>query len=252
MRIRGSVDGGSAVSVEDTPGIAPFTGAVSVVLAEQPGTDIRFDNVNVEGTPEVVRQEPHGDQDARIALVRATAEKTPTPYGEVTSVFCQSENSDCVVTYSAPACTFWSVENVNGVDVATPEEDTIVGGAGNSARTIQTALGVAPARANVDAAHYRRLGLDDARRARRLLALEFCAHDAPRDRDLGRGISMFTSGPFHGTYMKATGRRSSGIAYATRSSISDSACHGRAAKPSTPKSRSPARVRTPASSGAPS
>ena len=130
VRIRGSVDGGSAVSVEDTPGIAPFTGAVSVVLAEQPGTDIRFDNVNVEGTPEVVRQEPHGDQDARIALVRATAEKTPTPYGEVTSVFCQSENSDCVVTYSAPACTFWSVENVNGVDVATPEEDTIVGGRG--------------------------------------------------------------------------------------------------------------------------
>ena len=146
VSIEGDVDGQIVVTAEDTPGIAPFTGAVSVVLAEQPGTDIRFDDVNVEGTPEIAREKPHGDQEARIALVRATAEKTPTPYGEVTSVFCQSESPSCVVTYSAPACQNWSVENVNGVDVATPQEfpdETWVGAHGTYSEDNPDTIGCA-------------------------------------------------------------------------------------------------------------
>ena len=143
VTIRGYVGGRSVLSAEDAPGIAPFTGAVSIVLAKQPGTDIRFDNVNVEGTPEIKREEPHGDQDARIEVVRATAEKTPTPYGAVISVFCQNENHSCVVTYSAPACQFWSVENVNGVDVATPEEEVSVGGRGTYSEDDPDGIGCA-------------------------------------------------------------------------------------------------------------
>jgi hypothetical protein len=135
VRIRGSVDGGKPLTAVDEPGLGPFTGAVSIVLAERPGTDIRFDDLSVDGTPEVMREESHGDQEARIALVRATAEKTTT-YGDVVSVFCQSENAGCVVTYSElpdfsldDTCQFWHVENVSGTDVATPDEEEPMAGA---------------------------------------------------------------------------------------------------------------------------
>lgn len=132
VSIRGYVDGRSMLSAEDTPGVAPFTGAVSVVLAKTPGTDVRFDDLHVTGIPQIKREVAHGDQKARIALVRATAKKEPKLYGEVISVFCQSENAGCVVTYSSPACQFWFVENVNGTDIATPSEDEqpMVGGRG--------------------------------------------------------------------------------------------------------------------------
>jgi hypothetical protein len=135
VRIRGSVDGGTPLTAVDAPGLGPFTGAVAIVLAERPGTDIRFDDLDVDGTPAVTREEPLGDQEARIALVRATAEKTGT-YGEVTWVFCQRENAGCVVTYSElpdfsldDTCQFWHVENVNGTDVATPDDEEPLAGA---------------------------------------------------------------------------------------------------------------------------
>jgi len=144
VRVHGSVDNGKALIAVDDPGIGPFTGAVAIAFAEKPGTDTRFDNLNVDGTPEAAREDtpaprevPRGDQEARIELVRATAAKT-TRYGEVTSVFCQSEYAGCVVTYSEipesshdDSCQMWYVENVNGKDVATPEkEDPIEGGHG--------------------------------------------------------------------------------------------------------------------------
>jgi hypothetical protein len=124
VRIRGAIDGDEALTADDAQGIGPFTGAVSVVLAEEPGTDIRFDELAVAGTPAIERGSPVGDQAERIALVRAAADKQ-TANGRVTSVFCESENNGCVVTYvveyAAPDCQFWVIENVGGADVAKPD-----------------------------------------------------------------------------------------------------------------------------------
>jgi hypothetical protein len=51
VRVHGTVDDGKALIAEDDPGIGPFTGAVAIAFAEKPGTDTRFDNLNVDGTP---------------------------------------------------------------------------------------------------------------------------------------------------------------------------------------------------------
>ena len=124
VRVRAAVDGGNPLIADDGDGIAPFTAASSVVLTDKPGTDVRFDKLSVEGTPATERGTAITHQEDRIAAVRAAAVKQ-TANGTVTSVFCQSENSGCVVTfkveYSAPDCQFWVVESVNGVDVAKPD-----------------------------------------------------------------------------------------------------------------------------------
>ena len=124
VHVRAGIDGGRALTADDTPGMGPFTGAVLLVLAQQPDTDIRFDKLTVDGTPVIERGTAVSDQEGRIALVRAAAGKQRAN-GRVTSVFCQSKNSGCVVTfkveYSAPDCQFWVVESVNGVDVAKPD-----------------------------------------------------------------------------------------------------------------------------------
>jgi hypothetical protein len=124
VRLRGTVDGRRPLLAEDDDGIAPFTAASSVVLTDQPGTDVRFDEVSVEGTQAIEPETAAIDQAGRIALVQAAAGKQ-TANGRVTSVFCQSESSGCVVTfkveYSAPDCQFWVVKRVDGVDVAKPD-----------------------------------------------------------------------------------------------------------------------------------
>jgi hypothetical protein len=143
VSIRGSINGRDALFAEDRPGLSPFTAAASTVLASRPGTDVRFDDLQVTGTPEIKHEDAHGSQEARIALVKAAAEKEPKLYGEVASVFCQSESPSCVVTYTAPACQFWFVENVNGKDVATPDDDQkpIVGGHGKYSEDNPDAIG---------------------------------------------------------------------------------------------------------------
>jgi hypothetical protein len=123
-RVRAGIDGGRALTADDTQGMGPFTGAMLLVLAERPDTDIRFDKLTVDGAPVIERGSALGDQKERIALVRAAAAKR-TANGRVTSVFCQSENSGCVVTYvveyAAPDCQFWFVANVGGAAVAEPD-----------------------------------------------------------------------------------------------------------------------------------
>jgi hypothetical protein len=124
VRVGVSVDGGDPLTAEDTHGMGPFTAGFSIVLTDKPGTELHFDDVNIDGTPVIQRGPALSDQEGRIALVRTAAGKQ-TANGRVTSVFCQSENSGCVVTfkveYSAPDCQFWVVESVNGVDIAKPD-----------------------------------------------------------------------------------------------------------------------------------
>jgi hypothetical protein len=127
--VRASVDGDLVLGTRDTDGSGPYTAGFAFVLAEGASAEVRFDDVRISGKRAIVYGEPGGDQDDRVELVRAAAAMTPSSYGDVTSVYCQSENASCVVTYSAPACQFWHVENADGVDVAKPDEDPPLVGA---------------------------------------------------------------------------------------------------------------------------
>lgn len=49
VRLRGSIDGGNALTAKDDEGIAPFTAAFAIVATDRPGTDARFDNVKADG-----------------------------------------------------------------------------------------------------------------------------------------------------------------------------------------------------------
>ncbi len=52
VRIRGSVDGRPLLKVTDRHGFAAFTAALPFVLAERPGTEIRFDDVAATEVPD--------------------------------------------------------------------------------------------------------------------------------------------------------------------------------------------------------
>jgi hypothetical protein len=71
------------------------------------------------------------DHDERMSLVMSAARQKHSRFGRVDSVACGLEaESECVVTYHWPACQFWLVENVNGVDIARPLDAPSEGGRG--------------------------------------------------------------------------------------------------------------------------
>ncbi len=71
------------------------------------------------------------DHDGRMSLVMAAARQKHSRFGRVDAVACGLETeSECVVTYHWPACQFWVVENVKGVDIARPVDAPSEGGRG--------------------------------------------------------------------------------------------------------------------------
>jgi hypothetical protein len=88
--------------------------------------DVESDSTEVRGSP------AKSDQQGRVSLVtQATLKRPRNRFGPVISVYCgKSNDSLCVVTYDAPACQLWVVENVDDVDAARPFETPSEGGFG--------------------------------------------------------------------------------------------------------------------------
>jgi hypothetical protein len=96
---------------------------VAVILAAFWGEDLN--EPQVERTPAV------SDQAGRISLVTQATLDRGTRYGPAISIVCvKSDEGWCMVTYEAPACQLWVVENVDGVDKASPVDKTSEGGQG--------------------------------------------------------------------------------------------------------------------------
>lgn len=80
---------------------------------------------------EVERRPPIGNQSERTSLVTQALLRRRTKFGPAIWVRCEkSGNGYCAVTYDAPACQWWVVENVNGVDRARPFDKPSEGGHG--------------------------------------------------------------------------------------------------------------------------
>ena len=80
---------------------------------------------------EVERRPPIGSQSDRTTLVSQALLKRRTRFGPAIWVMCEkSSDGYCAVTYDAPACQWWVVENVNGVDRARPFDKPSEGGTG--------------------------------------------------------------------------------------------------------------------------
>jgi len=100
--------------------------STEVVDSGSSGVNIDSYSSEVEGSP------AKSDQQGRVSLVtQATLEQPRSRFGPVISVYCgKSSDSRCVVTYDAPACQLWVVENVDGADAARPLETPSDGGQG--------------------------------------------------------------------------------------------------------------------------
>jgi len=83
-------------------------------------------------TQEVKRRPAIGNQSERTSLVtQALLKRRTTRFGPAIWVMCEkSSEARCAVTYDAPACQWWVVENVNGVDKARPDGPPSEGGRG--------------------------------------------------------------------------------------------------------------------------
>jgi hypothetical protein len=82
-------------------------------------------------TRDVERRPAIGNQSERTSLVTQALLKRRTRFGPAIWVMCEkSSESMCAVTYDAPACQWWVVENVNGVDRARPFDAPSEGGQG--------------------------------------------------------------------------------------------------------------------------
>jgi len=96
---------------------------VAIIIAAFWGEDLTTSHV--ETKPAI------SDQAARVSLVTQATLDRRTRYGPAISIVCvKSDEGWCTVTYDAPACQLWVVENVDGVDTASPVDKPSEGGQG--------------------------------------------------------------------------------------------------------------------------
>jgi hypothetical protein len=98
--------------------------AVATIIAAFWGED-------ASPTQGVERRAAVGSQSERTSLVTQALLTRRTRFGPAIWIMCEkSSESMCAVTYDAPACQWWVVENVDGVDTARPVGSPSQGGQG--------------------------------------------------------------------------------------------------------------------------